>query len=81
MADDTDTLRACLYRLADLVERTRLLPLEDRARMERMIDQARQAVCEARRSEQRVRVPATRTIVLRLLVKMTPSREGFAHRR
>ena len=80
MAEDTDTLRACLYRLADLVERTRLLPLEDRARMEQMIVQARQAVCEARRSEQRARVPATRTIVLRLLVKMTPSRAGFAHR-
>jgi hypothetical protein len=71
MADDTDTLRACLYRLADLVERTRLLPLEDRARMERMIAQARQAVCEARQGKQQLleRRETTRAIVLRLLAK------------
>jgi hypothetical protein len=37
MADDPGTLRACLYRLADFVEQARLLPLEDRARLECMI--------------------------------------------
>ncbi|MGF7212665.1 hypothetical protein GGE65_007300 [Skermanella aerolata] len=81
MAHDPDTLRGCLYRLAELVELARQVPSEDRARMNRMVVQARQAVCEARRSEQRARVPATRTIVLRLLVKVTPSKVEFPHRR
>jgi hypothetical protein len=52
MADDPDTLRAHLYRLAELVELARLVPSEDRARMQYMIAQARQAVCEARRNKQ-----------------------------
>jgi hypothetical protein len=52
MAQDRDTLCARLYRLAELVERARLLPPEDRARMECMIAQARQAVCEARLGKQ-----------------------------
>jgi hypothetical protein len=39
MADDPDTLRACLYRLAELVELTRQVPPKDRAGMERMIVQ------------------------------------------
>jgi hypothetical protein len=54
MADNADTLRACLYRLADLVEQARLLPLEDRTRLECMIAQAHQAVCEARQGKQRL---------------------------
>jgi hypothetical protein len=71
MADNTDTLRACLYRLADFVEQARLLPLEDRARLECMIAQARQAVCEARRGKQQLpeRRETTRAIVLRLLAR------------
>jgi hypothetical protein len=71
MTADRDTLRARLYRLAELVELARQLPPEDRARMERMIAQAHQAVCEARRNEQqaRARLTTTRAIVLRLLVK------------
>jgi hypothetical protein len=71
MTNSADTLRACLYRLADLVEQARLLPLEDRARMERMIAQARQAVCEARQGKQQSleRRETTRAIVLGLLVK------------
>jgi hypothetical protein len=71
MADDPDTLRAHLYRLAELVELARLVPSEDRARMQYMIAQARQAVCEARRNKQQARMPPamTRAIVMRLLVK------------
>ena len=71
MTADRDTLCARLYRLAELVELARQLPPEDRARTERMIAQARQAVCEARRNEQqeRARLTTTRAIVLRLLVK------------
>ena len=74
MADNADTLRACLYRLADLVEQARLLPLEDRARMERMIAQARQAVCEARQGKQQLleRREATKAVVMRLLAKEAP---------
>ena len=65
MAHNADTLRACLYRLADLVERARLLPLEDRARLECMIAQARQAVREARQVKQQLleRRETTRAIV------------------
>jgi hypothetical protein len=77
MADDPDTLRACLYRLAELVELTRQVPPKDRAGMERMIVQVRQAVCEARRNEQQARLATTRTSVLRLLVKVAPSRAGL----
>jgi hypothetical protein len=52
MTVDPDTLRARLYRLAELVELARQLPPEDRARTERMIAQARQTVCEGvQRSE------------------------------
>ena len=71
MADDPDTLRARLYRLAEFVELARLLPSEDRARMEHMIAQARQAVCEARQGKQQLleRRETTRAIVLRLLTK------------
>ena len=71
MADDPDTLRAHLYRLAELVELARLVPSEDRTRMQHMIAQARQAVCEARRNEQQAQMPPamTRAIVMRLLVK------------
>jgi hypothetical protein len=76
MADDPDTLRAHLYKLAELVELARQLPPEDRARMECMIAQARQAVCEARQGKQRAweRRAAVRAIVLRHLVKAAPSR-------
>jgi hypothetical protein len=76
MIDNDDTLRACLYRLANLVEQARLLPLEDRARMDCMIAQARQAVCEARQGKQRAweRRTAVRAIVLQHLVKAAPSR-------
>jgi hypothetical protein len=76
MADDLDTLRAHLYRLAELVELARHVSPEDRARVERMIAQARQAVCEARRNEHQARMPSamTRAIVMRLLVKAAPSR-------
>jgi hypothetical protein len=77
MTTDRDTLRASLYRLAELVELARLLPPKDRARMERMIVQARQAVCEARRNKQQARSAKTKTIVLRLLVKVAPSRAGL----
>jgi hypothetical protein len=78
MADDPDTLRACLYRLAELVELTRWSQSdEDRARMEHTIVQVRQAVCEARRNEQQARLATTRTSVLRLLVKVAPSRAGL----
>jgi hypothetical protein len=68
---DHNVLRARLYRLAELVELARQVPSKDRARMERMITQARQAVCEARRNEQQARMPSamTRAIVMRLLVK------------
>jgi hypothetical protein len=52
MADDPDTLRAHLYRLAELAELARLVPSEDRARMQHRIAQARQAVYEARRGKQ-----------------------------
>jgi len=71
MADDPDTLRAHLYRLAELVELARLVPSEDRARMQYMIAQARQAVCEARQGKQQLleRRETTRVIVLRLLTK------------
>jgi hypothetical protein len=70
---DRNTLCARLYKLAELVELARQLPPEDRARMERMIAQARQAVCEARRTmqQERERLTTTRAIVLRLLVKGT----------
>jgi hypothetical protein len=73
MADNPDTLRASLYRLAELVELTRQVPPEDRARLERMIAQARQAVFEARRGKQpslerRARFKA---IVLRHVVEGT----------
>ena len=79
MIDSGDTLQACLYRLADLVEQARLLPLEDRARMERMIAQARQAVCEARRGKQPSleRRAAFKAIVLRHLVKETHPTAGL----
>ena len=71
MVDDPDTLRAHLYRLAELVELARLVPSEDRTRMQHMIAQVRQAVCEARRNEQQARMPPamTKAIVMRLLVK------------
>ena len=71
MTTDRDTLRGCLYRLAEVVELARLLSPEDRARMERMIAQARQAVCEARQGKQQSleRRETTRAIVLRLLAK------------
>jgi hypothetical protein len=71
MMSSANTLRACLYRLADFVEQARLLPLEDRARLECMIAQARQAVCEARQGKQQSleQRATTRTIVLRLLAK------------
>jgi len=74
MKDDADTLCARLYRLAELVELARQLAPEDRAGTERMIAQARQAVCEARRTEQqeRARRPTTtRAFMLRLLSKET----------
>jgi len=66
-----DTLHARLYRLAELVELARQLPPEERARTQRMIVQARQAVREARQHEQQeqARRTTTRAIVLRLLVK------------
>jgi len=41
------------------VELAQQLPTEDRARMECMIVQARQAVCEARQNEQRARLGKT----------------------
>jgi hypothetical protein len=71
MADDLDTRRTRLDRLADLVEQAQLLPLEDRARLEGMITQARQAVCEARQGKQQLleRREVTRIIVLRHLAK------------
>jgi len=69
MAQDPDTLRAHLYRLAELVELARLVPSEDRARMQHMIAQARQAVCEARWNEQQARMRPATAIVMRLLVK------------
>ena len=71
MADDPDTLRAHLYRLAELVELARLVPSKDRARMQHMIAQTRQAVCEARQGKQQSleRRETTRAIVLRLLAK------------
>jgi hypothetical protein len=71
MITNRDTLCARLYRLAELVELARQLPPEDRARTDRMIAQARQAVCEARRNEQqeRARLTTTRVIVLRLLAR------------
>jgi hypothetical protein len=79
MIDSGDTLQACLYRLADLVEQARLLPLEDRARMERMIAQARQAVCEARQGKQRSleRRETVKAIVLRCLVEGARRKAGL----
>jgi hypothetical protein len=66
-----DILHTRLYRLAELVELARQLPPEERARTQRMIVQARQAVREARGNEQQeqARPTTTRAIVLRLLVK------------
>jgi hypothetical protein len=80
MTVDPDTLRARLYKLAELVELARQLPPDDRARTERMIAQARQTVCEARRNDQqeRARLTTTRTIVLQLVVKATKSRHSSA---
>jgi hypothetical protein len=77
MADDPDTLRAHLYRLAELVELARLVPSEDRARMQHMIAQTRQAVCEARQGKQQSleRRETTRAIVLRLLAKKAHRKE------
>jgi hypothetical protein len=71
MTGNLDTLRASLYRLAEFVELAQQLPPEDRARMECMIAQARQAVCEARLGRQHSleQRPTTRTVVLRLLAK------------
>src|SRR4051812_10297489 len=82
MADAPETLRACLYRLAEFVELARQLPPEDRARLERMIAQARQAVCEARRNEQRAwERRAARAIVLRHLAKEAHRKvESHLHR-
>jgi hypothetical protein len=79
MIDSGDTLQACLYRLADLVEQARLLPLEDRARMERMIAQARQAVCEARQGKQRSleRRETVKAIVLRCLAEGARRKAGL----
>jgi hypothetical protein len=76
MTVDPDTLRARLYRLAELVELARQLPPEDRARTERMIAQARQTICEARRNDQqeRAQLTTTRTIVLQLVVKAAHSK-------
>jgi hypothetical protein len=53
------------------VELAQQLPPEDRARVECMITQARQAVCEARQGKQQSleQRATTRTIVLRLLAK------------
>jgi hypothetical protein len=71
MTDDPDTLRARLYRLDELVEVARQTSPEDRSRLECMIAQAHQAVCEARQGKQRLleRRETTRAIVLRLLTK------------
>ena len=79
MTVDPDTLRARLYRLAELVELARQLP-PDRARTERMIAQARQTVCEARRNDQQeqAQLTTTRTIVLQLVVKATKCRHSSA---
>jgi hypothetical protein len=76
MTVDPDTQRARLDRLAELVELVRQLPPDDRARTERMIAQARQTVCEARRNDpqERARLTTTRTIVLQLVVKATHSK-------
>jgi hypothetical protein len=74
MKDDADTLCVRLYRLAELVELARQLPPEDRAHTERMIAQARHAVCEARRNEQQERAQrptTTRAFMLRFLSKET----------
>jgi hypothetical protein len=80
MTVDPDTLRACLYKLAELVELAWQLPPEDRARTERMIAQARQTVYEERRNDQqeRARLTTTRTIVLQLVVKATKCRHSSA---
>ena len=71
MADDPDTLHACLFRLANFVEQTRLLPPEDRANLQCMIAQACQAVREARQCKQQLleRRETTRDIMLLLLAK------------
>jgi hypothetical protein len=82
MADDLDNLQALqasLYRLAEFVELAQQVPPEDRARLERMIAQARQAVFEARRGKQpslerRARFKA---IVLRHLVEGTHPKAGL----
>jgi hypothetical protein len=79
MKDDPDTLRACLCRLAEFVELARQVPPEDRARLECMIAQARQAVCEARRGKQPSleRRASFKAIVLRHLVKETHPTAGL----
>jgi hypothetical protein len=79
MIDNDDTLRACLYRLANLVEQARLLPLEDRTRMDCMIAQARQAVCEARQGKWRSleRRETVKAIVRRCLVEGTRRKAGL----
>jgi hypothetical protein len=79
MADDPDTLRACLYRLAELVELAQQLSPEDRARMECMIAQARQAVCEARQGKQRSleRREMVKAIVRRCLVEGARRKAGL----
>jgi hypothetical protein len=71
MKTDRDTLCALLYRLADLVELAKRLPPEDRPALERMIAQARHAVCEARRIEtrKRTRLTTSRSIMRRILDK------------
>jgi hypothetical protein len=79
MVENADTLRTCLYRLAELIEQARLLPLEDRAHMERMIAQARQAVCEARQGKRRSleRRETVKAIVLRCLAEGSRQKVGL----
>ena len=54
-------------------------PLEDRARMERMIAQARQAVCEARQGKRRSleRRETVKAIVLRCLAEESRQKAGL----
>ena len=79
MTESVDNLRACLYRLADLIEHARLLPLEDRASLECMIAQARQAVCEARQGKYRSleQGQTSRAIILRRLAEEAHRKAGL----
>ena len=68
MNDDTETLRACLDKLVELVELAKQIPPKDLTRMEnavRIISQAIQAVTDAQQAseEAKLRVKEAKEVV------------------